>query len=260
MRGRILKVSVLLWLAAAGAGAAGPTADEIVARYVRARGGREKLAAVKTLKFTGHVTNLGIESPFMLQLKKPDRARTDMTINGMPLVQSYDGKTAWIVMPLLGSNDPEELPAAQTREMRNNNSIEGPLVGYREKGNKVELLGKEDLAGHPADKLRLTLKDGTVRTVFLDEKSGLEVKLVSMRPNEGGEVEVETLFSDYQETAGVLFPHVIENQIKGKTSSRMKIEKVEVNVPMEDSIFAMPPKSPSSGTEKPPAATPLPPH
>src|SRR5437899_5842717 len=79
-----------------------PTADELVSRYVRARGGREKFAALRTLKFTGRVTNLGIESPFTMQMKKPDRVRTDMTINTVPMIQAYDGKTAWIVMPLLG--------------------------------------------------------------------------------------------------------------------------------------------------------------
>ena len=229
-------------LLAAGPALAAPTADALVARYVKARGGRERLAAVRTLKFTGHVTNLGIESPFVLQMKRPDLVRTDMTVNTLPMTQAYDGKGAWIVMPLLGSSDPEDLPEAQARDMRNGGTIDGPLVDYREKGNAVELLGTETVEGKPAYRLKLTLKDGSVRTVDLDEKTGLETRLVSTRQNEGGEVEVETFYSDYQPTGGILFPRTIENRIKGKTSSRMKIETVELNPPIDDAIFRKPAK------------------
>ncbi len=239
------------------AASASPTAEELVARYIRARGGRTKLDSVKTVRFTGHVTNLGIESPFTLQMKRPDRVRTDMTINTLPMTQAYDGRTAWMVMPLLGSSDPVELPEAQTSDMRNSSSIDGPLVDYREKGNAVELLGKEEVEGRPAYKLKLTLKDGSVRTVFLDQKSALETRLIGTRHNEGGEVEVETYFRDYQPTDGVLFPRVIENRVKGKTTSSMRIEKVELNVPLEDSLFEMPPRAPQPPAAKP--ASPPPP-
>ena len=249
---RLGVLGLLATMAASPGRAAGepPTADALVARYAKARGGRDRLVAVRSLKFTGHVTNLGIESPFVLQIKRPDRVRTDMTVNTLPMTQAYDGKTAWIVMPLLGSSDPEELPEAQARDLRNSSSIEGPLVDYRQKGNAVALLGKEEVEGKPAYKLKLTLKDGSVRTVFLDEKTGLEVKVVSMRQNEGGEVEVETFYSDYQPTEGVLFPRTIENRIKGKPSSRMKIETVELNPPIDDATFRKPAPSPAPPPEK----------
>jgi hypothetical protein len=245
MRFGILSLLAALTAARGWAAGARPTADEIVARYVKARGGLERLAALRSLKFTGHVANLGIESPFVTQMKRPDLVRTDMTVNTFPMVQAYDGKTAWIVMPLLGSTDPEDLPEAQARDMRNSSSIDGPLVDYKAKGNTVELLGKEDVEGKPAYKLKLTLKDGSVRTVYLDEKSGLEVELLSTRQNEGGQVEVETFYSDYRPTEGILFPRTIENRIKGKTSSRMWIDTVELNPPIEDAIFRKPAPSPA---------------
>ena len=44
--------------------------------------------------------------------------------------------------------------------------MEGPLVDYRRKGHKVELLGKEKVEGVDAYKLKLTLKGGEVKYIY----------------------------------------------------------------------------------------------
>ena len=68
------------------------------------------------------------------------------------------------------------MSADDKKDIEENADIDGPLVDYKSKGNKVELLGKDKLEGTDAYKLKATLKNGDVMTIYLDADSFLEIK------------------------------------------------------------------------------------
>ena len=49
--------------------------------------------------------------------KRPGGLRTDTVLQGMNLVQAYDGTSGWKIFPLYGRKDPEKMSADEARSM-----------------------------------------------------------------------------------------------------------------------------------------------
>lgn len=220
------------------------TLDEIVAKSIEARGGLSKLRAVKSMRFVGKMTAGPMEAPATYETKRPNRTRLDATIQGLTLTQAFDGKAGWQVMPFQGNQDAQPMSPEEQQIAEEEADFDGPLVDYAQKGNQVELLGKENVEGTDAWKLRVTRKSGTVETVYLDADSFLAIKGESKRTLRGTEIESEQTIGDYKEVEGLLIPHAFENGQKGSPQrQRITIEKVELNPVIDDSRFAMPAKA-----------------
>jgi len=145
------------------------------------------------------------------------------------------------VSPLDGRLEPEPLPAEEAAATAEQADIEGPLVDWRAKGHTVELVGSEALPGGRAHRLKVTLKTGAVRHVWVDAATGLVVRTVSTRALRGHEVTLETTFGDYRETGGVAFARSIETGVQGRPRRlRIVVETVEVNPALEEDRFRRP--------------------
>src|ERR1700730_15493935 len=84
------------------------TVDEVVAKNIAARGGLEKLKAVKTMRITGKtILGPGVEAPIVIESKRPDKVRLDVVVQGMTLSQGYDGKQGWLLNPFSGGRNAE---------------------------------------------------------------------------------------------------------------------------------------------------------
>src|SRR4030095_10652302 len=250
---RRIAVAIAALMALSAPIATAQTVDEIVAKYVAAKGGMEKLKAVKTQRITGKMQMGAMEAPFVMTNARPNLTRIEFTVQGMTGIQAYDGKTAWAVMPFMGSKDPEQMSKEASDAMGESADFDGPLVDYKEKGNKVELVGKEKLEGTAPYKLKVTLKSGEVRTIYIDAESGLELGSNGKRKMRGQEVEFKNTLADYKDVSGIMFAHSMENTFvgaHGEQKQAMTIEKVEFNVPTADTLFAVPAHA------KPPAAPP----
>jgi outer membrane lipoprotein-sorting protein len=242
-----MRATVVAALAASflGAAPAAPaqTRDEVIARYLKARGGIERIRAVKTLRLSGKIVLPDVESPLVLELKRPNRMRTEFALEGKPAVRAFDGQTAWMVLPLPGLDEPKAMPPEEAKEAQEQADIDlSPLVDHEAKGFKVELLGRETVDGREVFKLVVRSADGHPRTLFIDAKTSLVVRAEEHRPHEGKDELFETVLGDYQSTSGLVFPHLIEVGPKGRNErQRIVFDKIEVNPPVDDSRFAMPP-------------------
>lgn len=220
------------------------SADEIIAKNLEARGGKDKISAIKTVKFTGKliVPSQGLEAPVLQQTKRPSSVRLSIDIQGKSFVQAYDGQTGWQLNPFSGSPDAQKMSEEETNEIKSQADFEGLFVNYKEKGNTVELLGKEDLEGSPVYKLKVTEKSGDTTVYYFDADSYLEIKNTSKTKVQGTEIEIDTFSADYKEVNGVLFPHTYEQKVKGTVTTQITISKIETNIEIEDSLFKMPSK------------------
>ncbi len=231
------------------------TADEIIAKNIQARGGLEKLKSVQSIKSTATMAmGPGMEAPGVLIQKRGNLARLEFTVQGLTAVQAYDGKSGWQIMPFTGKKDPEAMSADETKEVEEMADIDGPLVDYKSKGHSVELLGKEKIEGTDAYKLKVNLKNGDVLTDYVDADSFLVIKEETKRTVRGTEQVVESAIGDYKEVGGIVYPFAVESGIKGSPEKqKLTITKVELNVPVEDSIFKMPAPAPAPAPAKPEA-------
>ena len=229
------------------------TVDEIIAKNIQARGGMDKIKSVQTIRSSGTMTmGPGMEAPGSMVQKRPDKARLEFTVQGLTAVQAYDGKEAWQIMPFTGKKDPETMSADDKKDIEENADIDGPLVDYKSKGNQVELLGKDKVEGTDAYKLKVTLKNGDVITMYLDADSFLEIKEETKRVVRGTEREVESVMGDYKDVNGMMFAFAIENGVKGgQEKEKLTLSKIEINTPVDDSIFKMPPPSPAPKADAP---------
>jgi outer membrane lipoprotein-sorting protein len=236
--------------------ASGQTVDDVIKKNIDAKGGVQKLKAIKSIKATAKIIQGGLEIPLTLQQKRPNMARVDMTIQGKQMVNSYDGETGWKIDPFQGSSEAEKVAGDELKELQEQADIDGPLMDYKTKGNTVELVGKEDVEGTPAYKLKLTLKSGDVRNIYIDADNYLELKINSKRKTPGGEFEIDQYVGNYKPIDGVMFAFSIDTKVKGQTVSQIVIEKIELGSAIEDSAFKMPVKSeqkPKPEEKKPPA-------
>ena len=219
------------------------TVDELVKKNIQARGGLEKIKAIKTFKASGKIVQSGLEIPIVIQQKRPGSFRFEITFQGKSQIQGYDGVTGWKIDPIQGSSEPEKLTEEEMKDARELADIDGALVDYKEKGHTIELVGKEDVEGTPAYKLKVTLKNGDVRYHYLDVENSLEIKESSKRKSPAGELEVDSYPGNYKSVAGTMLPFSTEHKVKGQTLYTLTLDNVETDVTLEDSIFKMPAKS-----------------
>lgn len=231
------------------------TLDEVLAKINDAKGGVAKIKSVNTIIRSGKAIMGGgqMKMDFSSLEQRPNKTRQDITIQGVKATPAaFDGKVAWRVMPMMGVKDPQQMSKEETEEMAEQADIDGETVDYQAKGLKLELLGKEDVEGSPAYKIKITRKNGNTATDFYDAESYLLVKRTSKtkNPQTGGELESETLFSDYRKVEGVTMSFQQESRFGGKTQMQIVTDKVELNKPLDDKMFMMPAAAPAADAKK----------
>jgi outer membrane lipoprotein-sorting protein len=223
--------------------ASAQTAEEIVKKALEARGGIGKIGAVQSERVTGHLSSSqGIEGAFVLELKRPHKMHTEITVEGQTVVRVYDGKSAgWMINPFTEKKDAQPMSAEDLKGIPDESDMDGPLVDYKSKGYQIELAGKEDLDGKPVYRLKLVNENGDVRFYLIDASSFLTAKWEGVRKVGDKEIPWESSFSDYREVQGLKYPFKIEQSSPGtEIKQTLTAEKIEIDPPLDESRFAKP--------------------
>ena len=218
------------------------TVDEIVARHIDARGGRDKIKALQSVRMTGRIrAGGGRQASVVREVSRPGLIRLEFTIDGVTNVFAFDGVHGWQVSPSFGSFEPQALAAGGEELATEQADIEGPLVDWKAKGHRVELVGRQTVDGREVYELKLTLKGGAVLYDSLDAQSLLEVRRRATRTVRGASVEVDTTFGDYREVGGLRFPYTIDSFASGRARHvEVTVENVELNPALDAARFRMP--------------------
>jgi outer membrane lipoprotein-sorting protein len=247
MKTRFLSIIVLFLLPLT---AAAQTAEEIVKKALEARGGVEKIKAVRSERVSGHVSfSQSMEGTFVVELKRPLKMHVEITIEGQKIIRVYDGKSSgWMVNPFLETKEVQPLSPDDLKNISEESDFDGPLVDYKSKGNQIEFIAKESLDDKPVYRLKLTNKNGDVRFYFFDASSYLLLKWEGIRKSGEQELPWESFFSDFHEVQELKFPFRIDQGSPGTELKQTLIaEKIELNPQIEDSHFTKPaPATPAS--------------
>jgi hypothetical protein len=220
-------------------------AAEIVERNVAARGGLKAWRAVQTLTLSGQLEAGGTRNtplPFVMEMKRPHKSRLEIRFSDQTAMQVYDGEQGWKVRPFLNRIEAEPFTPDQARLAATWADLDGPLVDYARKGNKVSVEGMEVVEGRDTYRLKLTQNGGTERRIWIDAATFLEAKIDGdPRKMDGKWHQVAVYYRDYRPENGLLMPHVLETVVEGvRQTHKMTIDQVAVNRPLEDSLFAKP--------------------
>ncbi|MEZ5330910.1 MAG: hypothetical protein R2991_02400 [Thermoanaerobaculia bacterium] len=231
------------------------TLPELLDNYYDAIGGLEAWDALETVKVTGKMTmGPGLEAPFTLYHKLPEKMRLEFEVQGMTGVQALDGDQGWMYLPFMGRTEAEPMPEEMAAEFRKQVDLAGPLVHWQDKGHEVELEGVEQVEGTEAYKLKVTLApSGDVRYYYLDSEYFIPIKMTGKTEIQGSEADFEVTLSDYKEVEGtdIMMPHSIEQrQVGAPGGQTITIEDVEVGVDIPDSQFEMPAAAPAAAEDE----------
>src|SRR6202166_3365070 len=220
----------------------GQTAEELVNKNIQAKGGIEKIKAIKSIRLTGKLNGGGGFTAATLQENdRPNLIRETFTLQGMTAVTAYDGTTGWQIQPFGGHKDPEFMGEDDLRDLLLDADFDGPLVDYKEKGNAVEYLGHDMVDGDDALRLKVTLKNGDIVYYYLDPDTYLEIRKDIQQFIRGSVRERVVELGSYKPVDGVMYPFSISEGTRNNPGAQVTtVEKIEVNVAFQESDFALP--------------------
>lgn len=232
------------------------SADQILAKALAARGGLAKLKAIQSQRISGSISfGPGAEGPFTVELKRPLKMHMEIAIQGQTVTRVYNGKgEGWVINPFAESKDAQPMSAEDIKNIADESDFDGPLVDYKEKGNQLELIGKElvEIAGkdqpetRPAYRLKVTRKGGDVRYYLFDADSFTLLKWEGKRKAEDKEYTVESFFRDYRDINGLKFAFEIDSDSPGsEQQQKIVIEKLELDPQIQEARFAKPSAPPA---------------
>ncbi|WP_408508001.1 outer membrane lipoprotein-sorting protein [Paraburkholderia sediminicola] len=180
--------------------------------------------------------------PFALQMKRPHKTRLELEFNKQTSVQIFDGTSGWKVRPYIGRREVEALSPAELKAASAQPDLDGMLIDHAAKGIAVALEHSEVIDGRETYRLRLTLKNGEQRHVWVDAQTYLETKIdTPPRKIDGVMRTVSTYYRNYKSVNGLMVPFVVETRVDGGGNSGvMLIEHVQVNPAIDDNRFGKP--------------------
>ena len=213
------------------------TLEEIVKKYSSAINS-DKLASISTIKITGKMSAMGMEMPMTMFMKNPNKIKVVYSFNGQEIVSVFDGEKGYMVNPMTGSTEPVELTGDQLKQVQSTNAFTNEVLNYFKSG-KLSLEGEESVNGKPAYKVKATPEGANPIFMFIDKDSYLLVKTTTVAQQMGTSMNVESLMSDYTNVDGVVVPKKTTASANGMEAAVISFDKIEVNVPMEDSVFRL---------------------
>ena len=236
----IKAVLFLAVLVLCGVSVSAQSADAVIAKYVKAIGGKEQLSKIKSLYTESKADIMGMTSVQKTTVLNGVGYKMEMDIMGSTMTTCINENGGWSINPMMGSGSAEDLAEAQYNEAKNQIFIGAPFTVWDEKGYKAELLGNEAVGSANAAKVMLTAPDSTSAIYYFDTDSGLLIKSVAQGDMQGQQVESTTIYSDYKEVDGYTLPYKVTISMGSMFEMTNEVTKVEVNKTVDPAIFEKP--------------------
>ena len=208
--------------------------SEVLDMHFKASG-QEKLMAANSYYVKAKVSQMGMDLPMEMKIKKPEKFIMTIDLQGQKIIQAFDGEKGWMINPMVG-NDPVELAGDQLVQARQQVDMEGELYNLEAKGHTAELVGKVNIDGKEMYRIKLTTKDGNAKDYFIDAATNLVSKVKSKVSAQGQTVDIEQVMSDYKTIDGITMAMKIEQKTP-MGNVVILMEEVKLNEPFDDSVF-----------------------
>lgn len=237
---RLLLLSAFLFLPIS---LSAQTAEDVIAKYVEARGGLAKIRSIQSERVSGTIVfSPTVQGPFVVERERPLKMHMEITLGDQTFIRVYDGKSAgWVYNPFTANPAVEPMNANDLRSILDEADFEGPFIDYKAKGNTVEFAGKTTLEGKPAYKLKVINKNGDVTYFFFDAATYFLIRFDGTRKIDDKDVLSQTSFRNYREVNDLQYPFLVESYTPSTGESQKIIaDKIEVNISISESRFRRP--------------------
>lgn len=214
-----------------------PDAEDIVARYVEAIGGRRAVMSAQGYHATGtfDVPAQGISGNFETYAAAPNRVVFTADVPGLGTVGGgYDGTTGWSLNPATG---PMVLDGRMLEQMQQQANFHAAFHGDDYVAS-METVEEADFEGVACYKVKIVTTWDEEYFEFFDRESGLLVGSIRQSATPMGEIEATTVFADYADVGGLRIPMKTTQRVMGFDQVITITSAEAMEVP--DSAFALP--------------------
>ena len=208
---------------------AGMSAQQVVDNYIKAIGGKDAVAKVKTLKTIaeGSIQGQPMKMTFLSTVN--DQAKMKVEAGGMVMQKIIYSKGAGI-QEAMGQKQP--LGEAEIENMKES-GVPVKEAQFAKMGVKLALKSIEVLDGKEAYKVLVTSPSGRETTYYFDADTGLKLQEMT---SQGG-LTVTSKFDDYKEVDGVKFSQKLTQLGVAPFPLEFKVTEMKVNVPLAEDEF-----------------------
>ena len=224
----------------------GLSAEQIIEKNITARGGLDAWRKVQSMVWVGHIESANAPAPnlpFVLVQQHPNKSRFEIKTQNQISLHVYDGNRGWKMRPT-SSGKPELQPYSREELSfaADGQSLAEPLTDYQARGITVALDGIDEVEGHKAYRLNVTLPSGASHHMWIDAKTFLDLKSDrEYRNSHGQSGRLAMFYRNYKTIEGVQIPLMIESGVDvAKASDKMVIDKVTLNPQLDEMTFAKP--------------------
>jgi outer membrane lipoprotein-sorting protein len=223
--------AIAIWIACVVTAKA-QTADEVIQKHIAATGGLDNWKKIHSIKKNCVRNSRGIEIPVTQTIVQGKGYRSESTTNGMTSYTIITDKEGWTFNPSWNQK-PEALTADWVKQTQDILDIQGALIDYKKKGNKITYLGTDDVEGTECYKMKVILPTGKEETYFIDAANYYLVRITVKTKANGKESVFNTTYGDYQKLPeGIIYPMSVDNG-----GSSMTIKSIEINKDVNEDIF-----------------------
>lgn len=219
-------VSVNLWA---------QSADDVVSKYIDALGGRNVVSGINSLIIESNVAVMGSDAPSKTYILNGKGFKSETDFNGARIINCITDKGGWSINPMAGQSTATPIPDDQLKAGKGSLQVGGPLFDYAAKGYKVELAGKDT-----ADYQLKVTSNGVNIMYYINAKTYLIDKMVNKISAGGQDIEISTAFHDYKKTDYGYVMAYAQDVKYPQFSLTITHTKVDINQPIDPSIFEMP--------------------
>ena len=237
-----------------------PAADQLISKYVQAIGGEAAVRKVTSRQITAHQeipTGAGGRIPVPAQVeiyqKAPNLEVTVYTTPKFTISEGFDGNTAWAQG--MNGNVNDLATPFQDRAKRSANIYEP--VDMKTEFSQLKTVGTEKVNQRDAYVVLASHQDDTPERLYFDKETGLLLRKLTIVATPFGDQPGRMDFDDYRATStGVKIPFKIHLTPASSgsalaTDSTIEIDKVQENVPIDNSKFTRPAPKPKLAAAAP---------
>ena len=214
-------------------------ADEILNKVLQTRGVGEKITS---LKITGKMAFGGVTGTFVIYNKRPFLNRMDLELMDKKIIQCINEKEGWFINEIAEQNTAQRMDNdTYERSKTQNFYMIHPLENYKSKGIKLEYKGESNIDSVNCFIITVIMPDSSKTDMYIDSKNYVQLlQKTEIKQPDSKDIVIESYYKDYRNIGGLLIPYFMESKTNGESQTKMLIEKVEVNIDIDDSVFALP--------------------
>jgi len=204
----------------------------VLEKYFKAKGGKDKMAAITTLVMTEEMTVNGMLLTQTTKHKAPNKMQIEVTMMGQVAARIvFDGTEGY--MEQMGRKVP--LPEDRLAKIKSKKGIFSEL--YIAEDNELTLDGIVAVNGKDCYKMLVKNAKNTVYKYF-DVDSGLILKKeeIEVDPRSGEKVNTPMYYFDYKPVNGIMFAHKKTTKQMGQ-EVEMQLKSLELNTDLPAETF-----------------------